>query len=174
MLIDVPVDEGLWSVTKLLFFKLNMLYLDIYHLILIVTSIITSLILLVVLISLGKLMRWICWLNEPRRTILTFLIFSASLSHSSCRAICILGWYLVWKLFLSRFKFVRELLLNGQSGKGFVTGTNVNSRANDNFSNSTSPKKQIWCFAICVIVCHLWFDTFKALYTMRNRQTQSQ
>lgn len=28
------------------------------------------------------------------------------------------GWYLVWKIFLSRFRFLRELLLNGSDGAG--------------------------------------------------------
>lgn len=32
-----------------------------------------------------------------------------------------LGWYVVWKLFLSRFKFVRELLAN--NGCSEVQGT---------------------------------------------------
>jgi hypothetical protein len=27
-----------------------------------------------------------------------------------CILFCFLGWYLVWRLFLSRFRFVRELL----------------------------------------------------------------
>ena len=42
------------------------------------------------------------------------------------------GWFLVWKLFLSRFRFVRELLFNGQmASRGSRTATRGSPRHED-------------------------------------------
>jgi len=37
-----------------------------------------------------------------------------------------LGWYVVWKMFVCKFKFVQEILFNGESG-GKTTGGAVPS-----------------------------------------------
>ncbi|XP_077348317.1 small integral membrane protein 13 [Lithobates pipiens] len=66
---------------------------------------------------------------------LTFLVFVATLICVLLFMLC--GWYVVWHLFLSKFKFLRELVCDGAS----LQGENESSESAAESETPLTPQK---------------------------------
>ncbi|XP_077126002.1 small integral membrane protein 13 [Ranitomeya variabilis] len=65
---------------------------------------------------------------------LTFLVFVATLICVLLFMLC--GWYVVWHLFLSKFKFLRELVCDSGSLQGDSESSSSSSSSSSSVSES--------------------------------------
>ncbi|XP_073534872.1 small integral membrane protein 13 [Phyllobates terribilis] len=70
---------------------------------------------------------------------LTFLVFVATLICVLLFMLC--GWYVVWHLFLSKFKFLRELVCDSGSLQGDSESSSSSSSSVAESESSSTPQR---------------------------------